>query len=78
MSYVENFDEFLKSTNVRYPANFFYEMVKNESPIPSRNKINYSKPEQSYNFEQRVYDDEFFENLYDNFGDCDAEGEDDK
>jgi plasmid replication initiation protein len=64
--YVENFEKFLESTNIRYPANFFYDVVKNESPIPSRNKINYNKPEQSSNFEQRIYDDEFFDSLYDN------------
>jgi plasmid replication initiation protein len=65
--YIENFDKFLKSTNIRYPANFFYEIVKNESPLPSKNKNNYNKPEQSYNFDQRTYDDEYFESLYDNF-----------
>lgn len=70
MGYIDNFDEFLKSTNVRYPANFFYDIVKNGSPIPNRNKMDYNKPEQSYNFDQRVYDDEFFENLYDNFREC--------
>lgn len=67
--YAENFEEFLKSTNIRYPANFFYDVVKNESPIPTKNKMNFNKPEQSYNFDQRVYDDDFFENLYDNFKD---------
>lgn len=65
--YIEKFDEFLKSTNIRYPANFFYDIVKNESPIPTKNKMNYKKPEQSYNFEQREYDDDYFDSLYDNF-----------
>lgn len=80
MEYIENFTEFLKSTNVRYPANFFYDVVKKGSPIPNRNKIDYNKPEQSYNFDQRVYDDEFFENLYDNFrnhNNADNKGEED-
>jgi hypothetical protein len=46
--------------------------VINKKELPKKqsgNQINYNKPIQSTNFEQRKYDDAFFESLYDNFED---------
>jgi plasmid replication initiation protein len=48
------------------PIGFLLNCVIKKEPIPVRKEGNY-KPAQSYNFEQRVYDDEYFDNLYDNF-----------
>jgi DnaD/phage-associated family protein len=46
-----------------------YIKIKRTNNYNNKNKNNYynQKPVQSTNFDQRVYDDEFFESLYDNF-----------
>lgn len=48
------------------PVGFFLYCVINKRPIPEMQK-GYYQPIQSTNFDQRVYDDDFFESLYDNF-----------
>jgi len=48
------------------PIAFLLHLVKIKAEIP-KGKMGFSKPEQSSNFEQRVYDDEYFESLYENF-----------
>jgi plasmid replication initiation protein len=45
---------------------FLLQCIINDVPIPVR-QSGFTKPEQSYNFDQREYDDEYFESLYDNF-----------
>lgn len=47
------------------PVGFLLKCVINNESIPIR-QGRHLKPEQSYNFDQREYDDEFFEDLYDN------------
>lgn len=64
-SYLKNWDKFKYKTKEN-PVGFFLNCVINKIPIPERQQGNY-KPSQAYNFEQREYDDEFFESLYDNF-----------
>lgn len=72
---IEDIEFYLKSWNkFAYktkddPVAFFLYCVKNKKPIPKKQygKNTDLKPVQSTNFEQRVYDDEYFENLYDNF-----------
>lgn len=48
------------------PVAFLLHLVKTKAEIPKRQK-GINKPEQSMNFEQRVYDDDYFESLYENF-----------
>lgn len=65
--YINNWDK-LKS-NKYNPAGFFINAVLNSYVIPEPTELSsmsYRKPVQSTNYEQREYDDEFFENLYDN------------
>lgn len=45
------------------PIAFLLHLVKVKAEIP-KIQAGYIKPEQSYNFDQRKYDDEFFDNLY--------------
>lgn len=57
-----------KSSN----AGFFIDLVDNKRKIPKGEKgLHFGKPIQSTNFEQRKYDDEYFESLYENFRDKD-------
>jgi plasmid replication initiation protein len=66
--YVNNFYKFIQYGNVKDPVKLFYKAVKEEYIIPKEPLINKSeKPIQSRNFDQREYDDDFFESLYDNF-----------
>lgn len=49
------------------PIGFLIHLVKNKIDIPEKKpKQQRNKPEQSYNFEQREYDDDYFDNLYEN------------
>jgi plasmid replication initiation protein len=68
--YLDNWGKFdYKSKND--PVAFFLYCVINRKPIPDKSEgiTIPSKPIQSTNFEQRVYDDDFFNSLYDNFRD---------
>lgn len=56
------FDYKTKDNQVGY----FLTLVTTKAVIP-KGKQGFTKPDQSYNFEQRVYDDEYFDSLYDNF-----------
>jgi len=66
--YLQNWHKFdFKSKD--NPTGFFLSLVKRNVAIPKKQEGQYSnnKPIQSTNFDQRVYDDEFFDSLYDNF-----------
>jgi plasmid replication initiation protein len=63
--YLKNWKRFSHKSK-KDPIGFFLSCVINEISIP-KEQIGFNKPEQSYNFDQREYDDEFFESLYDNF-----------
>jgi len=63
--YLDNWNSF-NYKDKENPVGFLLKCIINKTPIPVRQQGNF-KPEQSYNFEQRIYDDEFFESLYDNF-----------
>lgn len=66
--YIENFYKFIKYAEVKEPVRLFYTAVMEEYNIPEDpNMYDKNKPIQSTNFDQRVYDDDFFESLYDNF-----------
>lgn len=67
--YINNFHRFMQFSDVREPVKLFYTAVINGYEIPDKSKKDYckNKPVQSTNFEQRVYDDEYFESLYENF-----------
>lgn len=68
--YIENFYKFLRCGNVKEPVKYFYSAVIEEYNIPEETKyFDKNKPIQSTNFEQRKYDDEYFESLYENFKD---------
>jgi plasmid replication initiation protein len=64
--YINNFYKFMQYSNVKEPVRLFYKAVINEYSLP-KEQPKFNKPEQSRNFDQREYDDEFFESLYDNF-----------
>lgn len=65
--YLKNWEKFNYKTKDD-PVAFFMWVVANRKAIPEREEgINNMKPIQSTNFEQREYDDEFFESLYENF-----------
>jgi plasmid replication initiation protein len=65
--YLKNWGSFDYKTK-KDPVGFFLYCVINKTPIPkSQNGTGYAyKPEQSRNFDQREYDDDFFESLYEN------------
>lgn len=66
--YLDNWSRF-DYKKIANPVGFVLHCAENKIPLPqTREGIRLSmKPEQATNFEQRKYDDEFFENLYDNF-----------
>jgi plasmid replication initiation protein len=66
MKYVDLFDNYLQVCNMKDVARYFYAVCKNEYDLSASNSIE-NKPIQSTNFDQRVYDDDYFESLYDNF-----------
>jgi hypothetical protein len=69
--YLKNWHRF-SYKNKKDPVAFFMHCVINKKELPKKqsgNQINYNKPIKSTNFEQRKYDDAFFESLYDNFED---------
>jgi plasmid replication initiation protein len=65
--YLNNYKKF--KVNKHNPVGFLIKAITEEYPIPKEeiNIYNINKPEQSYNFDQREYDDDYFESLYDNF-----------
>lgn len=64
--YLDNYNLF--RVNKHNPVGFIIEAIKKEYAIPKKELINnINKPIQSTNFDQRIYDDDFFESLYDNF-----------
>lgn len=66
--YLDNYHKF--KANKHNPVGFLIKAILEEYPIPEEEVNNYDqKPAQSTNFEQRVYDDEYFDNLYDNLRD---------
>lgn len=62
--YFSNIDKFTYTN----PIAFFTIAIKKEYEIPKRKKSLKQKVPQSNNFEQRKYDDEFFDSLYENVG----------
>ena len=66
--YLDNWSRF-DYKKIGNPVGFVLHCAENKIPLPqTREGIRLSmKPEQATNFEQREYDDEFFESLYDNF-----------
>lgn len=66
--YLDNYKKFKISKH--NPIGFLIKAIMEEYPIPNKEKNNYNqKPIQSTNFQQREYDDEYFDSLYDNFKD---------
>jgi len=64
--YLDNYRKF--KVNKHNPAGFLIKAIMEEYPIPDEEINNYyQKPIQSTNFEQRIYDDAYFESLYENF-----------
>jgi hypothetical protein len=68
--YINNYDKFKSSKH--NSVGYFIKAVEEEYTLPVEYITEYStnnnqKPMQSTNFEQRVYDEEFYEGLYDNF-----------
>jgi plasmid replication initiation protein len=63
--YLANYHLF--KSNKHNPVGFIIEAIKNDYAIPKESFLDANKPIQSNNFDQRKYDDEFFESLYDNF-----------
>lgn len=64
--YLDNYHLFKVSKH--NPVGFLIDAIKKGYSLPKEEINNYSqKPIQSTNFDQRKYDDEFFESLYDNF-----------
>jgi plasmid replication initiation protein len=64
--YLDHWDSF-DYKRLKNPVGFLLMCVEDKIPLPVSRAGTGNKPEQSTNFEQREYDDEFFENLYDNF-----------
>jgi hypothetical protein len=62
--YLDNYKKF--KINKHNPTGFLIKAIREEWEIP-REEINnyYQKPIQSTNFEQRKYDDAYFDSLYD-------------
>lgn len=71
--YIDNFHKF--KTGKHNPVGFLIKAIQDEYPIPIEESNNYQqKPIQSTNFEQRTYDDDYFDSLIDNLRpDCDEE-----
>ena len=67
--YLDNYHKF--KINKHNPAGFIIKAIMDEYPIPEEeiNSYDSQKPIQSLNFEQRQYDDEYFESLYENVKD---------
>jgi hypothetical protein len=65
--YIDNYHKF--KCDKHNPVGFLISAIEEEYPIPEEEINNYdsNKPVQSTNFEQRQYDDEYFDSLYDNF-----------
>jgi hypothetical protein len=63
--YLNNWDSF-NYKNMENKVGFLINCAIKNEPLPSK-QMGIYKPEQSRNFDQREYDDEFFESLYDNF-----------
>ena len=66
--YLDNWSKWEWKTKTT-KAGFFIDLVDNNRPIPSGEKgikVNLDKPEQSLNYDQRVYTDEDFNSWYDN------------
>jgi hypothetical protein len=63
--YLSNWNKFIFKSKDN-PVGFLLNLVKTKAEIPKRQQ-GINKPDQSYNFEQRVYDDDYFDSLYDNF-----------
>ena len=65
----EGFNQSLQGGYKFFTKGYIDYLDENYTPYKARpkNKNSNSKPEQATNFEQREYDDEFFESLYDNF-----------
>ena len=69
--YLEKFNVFLENStkDIKNIASFFNYIVSNEKHIPVIYKSNINKlhkPIQENNYEQRQYNDEYFDSLYDN------------
>jgi plasmid replication initiation protein len=62
--YLDNYQKF--QTSKHNPTGFLIKAIIEEYPIPEK-EFNLNKPIQSSNFDQREYDDEFFEDLYEKF-----------
>jgi hypothetical protein len=66
--YLENYKKILDSSkkNIETIAGYFYTTVKNEIPLPVGHTAKPDKPIQAINYEQREYDDDYLNSLYDN------------
>jgi hypothetical protein len=69
--YLCNWDKFKFKTKDN-PIGFFLSCVINKIPFPTKENGTYSQGDgnyipQQHNFEQREYDDDYYESLYDNF-----------
>jgi plasmid replication initiation protein len=62
--YLDNWNAFSHKSK-KDPVGFLLSCVINKVPVP-KEQVGFNKPEQSRNFDQREYDDDFFESLYDN------------
>jgi len=63
--YLEKYSKFLNtSTEIKNIAGYFYKTVLEEYPTPIVKEKESFKPAQATNYEQREYDDEFFDSLY--------------
>jgi plasmid replication initiation protein len=74
--YLHSWQKYMSIKSMKNPAKFFYMCIKNNVNIweelntkhhDAPNSVYHGKPIQSTNFDQREYDDDFFESLYDNF-----------
>ena len=63
--YLSNWNMF-KNCNARNVAGFFVDCIKQKYEVPVKQA---GKPPQATNYEQRQYDDDHWESLYDNFKD---------
>jgi hypothetical protein len=62
--YLNNYSKF--QTNKHNPIGFILKAIREKYLIPQKEFNQHSQPIQSSNFDQRKYDDEFFESLYEN------------
>lgn len=63
--YLDNWKKF-RNINKGNITGFFIRAVERNYPIPKNEYRQLDKPAQALNYEQREYDDKFFDNLYDN------------